>query len=599
MLLVRLLVVGLVGVLGLVLVFLFLGLLLGGLDLVLGEVGPAQAGLEGEGVNLGGVVEVGVGLVVAPGGADHGAEGAVGEEEEPLAVGAPRGGVGRVAVAGNGGGARGRGGGALGGGIAAPELDLVVGVRRAGDVGEPAAVGGPGEVGEVVDGAGVDAGVGLGLGVEDPELVVLVVVGDELAVGRGEGAPFQDRAAGGELRGVADAVGGHLPHLDLAGFVGEGDERVGVFEEAGIAVAHTVVAHHIHDAALAVGDDEDAAACRDGDLFAVGREVSGGDPVDGLFHPALTHLVEIGVEGDGDGVGLAAGDVEDVDVGLQLVDDAARAGGVEARAHDVEADVPGVLLDVLAVGRHGPDVHVVVAVGEEVDAALKPQGALAGAGVVAGEVDGLGLAFLEVPELLDGAALVALGEAAVEGDADEGDGRVVHGRGGGGCGVEGGVSTLGQRDEGSRAGGRVDERRLLAGQGAELVGAGDDAAVGGPALHAAAGIVPSQALGHAAGHGHDVDLLRAFIAGDESEPLAVGRDGGLELSRGVGGEARGDAALVGDLPEVALGGEDDGVFFQGGLAVVAQGGTNRGRSDDAHGRGGGQRGGRRELGAGG
>ena len=289
----------------------------------------------------------------------------------------------------------------------------------------------------------------------------------------------------------------------------------------------------------------------------------------------LALLVEVGVERDRHDAVFAGGDVEEMNVGAELVGDAAV---VEGGAGGVPAGVERVLFRIASVRFHGPEVDGAVAVGEEVDAAMPPHGVLAGSREVGGEGRGLRVAVGELPDVLGGAAPVALGVAALEGQAREKQrlsGLVV-----------GAVGRLGQRHEAAH--GRefrlanVEREQASFRQGGLGFGADEDFAVGRPADEVDVGGVPGAAAWDAAVDGHGVDLGGAVVLAGEGHGLAVGRNGRQRLVALMAGEARGRAALVADLPEVALGDEDDPVLVQGRLAVVtdgSRGGGGRGEDE--------------------
>ncbi len=283
------------------------------------------------GVDLGRLVEVGLGLARSPGAAHGAPEPAVGQEVEPLPVGAPGGIVGIDAVVRQ-----------LGRpprfGLA--EDDPAEPVRGALDVGEPAAVGGPGQVAEHADVGDADAGQGLLRDVVDPELIVLVGEGQPFAVGRGDAVEADDLGPGRHLFGRAQAVRGEAVEFPLAGRVVEDHQALAVAHEPGRPGPDALLAADPDPAAVADGRDEDVAAGDEDDAVAARGDVARGQVVEGLRHPALAHLIEVRGQGDGQVGVLVRGDVVDMDVGHELVGD---APGVEARGAGVEALVEGVL----------------------------------------------------------------------------------------------------------------------------------------------------------------------------------------------------------------------------------------------------------------
>ena len=374
-----------------------------------------------------------------------------------------------------------------------------------------------------------------------------------------------------------DAVGGEAPEFHLAGFVGEGEEGFAVPDERGLAVAHAALAGGLDEAAGAGGRDEDLPARGEGDAVAGGRQGNMGEVVDGLRHPFLAGLVEVGGEGDRDDGVATGGEIEQPEIGAVLVNDATAA---EAGIFDAEVGVLRVLAEIGTVGQHRPEVHRAVPVAGEVETAGGPERPAAGAGVAGGERRGGGVAGGEAPEVLRGAAFVALEMAALRREAGEEErlaGVVV-----------GALVGLRERDERARAGDRVDGDELARGQGRVMERAVEDAAVGRPAAHESAGglaLVGEPGDGPA-GEGHDADLGLALVLCAEGDGLAVGRDSGELLGAGMGGETPGRAAGDADGPEVALGGEDDRVAGERGKTVVAgAGGRGFGAGGDGDGQG--------------
>ena len=436
-------------------------LLLFGLKLGRGGEGERLLRGQADGVDLGRLVEIGLRLARSPGAADGAPEIAVREEVEPLAVGAPGGTVGIDAVVGQ---LRRLARFGL------EEHDPAEQVAGSLDVGEPAAVGGPGQVVEHADVRDGDLPQGLLGDVEQPELVILVGEGDPLAVGGRDAVEADDLGPRRHLLGRAEAVGRDSVEFPFAGLVGEDHEALAVAEEARRPGPDAVLAADLDPAAVADGGDEDVAAGDEDDAVAVRRDVPGGQIVEGFRHPPLAHLVEVGGQGDGQGRIVPGADVENAEIGHELVGDAAR---VEARGAGVEALVGRVLLESAALEVHGPDVHGAVAVAQEIDPALPDHRVLARAGVVRGEGRGLVGPERVGPQVLGRAALVALGVAALEGETGEVE-RLARG-------VERSVGGLAERQEGLRVRGRVEDDELGVGQGRVFPGGVEDLAVRRPA----------------------------------------------------------------------------------------------------------------------
>jgi hypothetical protein len=145
--------------------------------------GERLLGRQPDGVDLGRLVEIGFGLTRSPGAAHRAVEPAVRQEVEPFPVGAPGRVVGIDPVVGQ-----------LGRlpRFGVEKQDLAEAVRGPADVGEPAAVGGPGQVVEHADIGNGDTAQGFLADVEQPELVVLIGEGDPLAVGRRQAVEADD-----------------------------------------------------------------------------------------------------------------------------------------------------------------------------------------------------------------------------------------------------------------------------------------------------------------------------------------------------------------------------------------------------------------------
>ena len=162
------------------------------------------------------------------------------------------------------------------------------------------------------------------------------MVGDELAVRRRHGLPAQHLGVVGQRFGLAEAVGRQRPHLDLAGLVGQGDQRL-VVKEARLAVADALLAGGLDEPPLFGRRHEHLAAGRYHHLVAVGRRVGGGQVIQRVAGDVLALLIEVGVERDRHDMIFPGGDVKKVNVGAELVGDAAvverGVGGVPAR-HD-------------------------------------------------------------------------------------------------------------------------------------------------------------------------------------------------------------------------------------------------------------------------
>ena len=85
----------------------------------------------------------------------------------------------------------------------------------------------------------------------------------------------------------------------------------------------------------------------------------------------------------------------------------------------------------------------------------------------------------------------------------------------------------------------------------------DGLSVGSPAEGVGSGGVEGQPLGGIAGDGHDVDVATAFVLGRERDLRAVGREVGVGLDAGIGGDSTGVRGFEVPEEEVAFTGEDD------------------------------------------
>ena len=74
---------------------------------------------------------------------------------------------------------------------------------------------------------------------------------------------------------------------------------------------------------------------------------------------------------------------------------------------------------------------------------------------------------------------------------------------------------------------------------------------------------------HSAVDTHAIELCCAFILARENDGLAIGGNAGILLKALVGCQAGGSAVRQVVFPEIAFGGEDDGIFVDGGGAIIA------------------------------
>ena len=303
----------------------------------------------------------------------------------------------------------------------------------------------------------------------------------------------------------------------------------------GAAAADRQVAH----VTLLGGHREDLATGLEHRALARGRQGRGLHQVDGLG-PVGPGPGEVAVQGHGQRAGLAAGRVHGPQAAAVLEDQAAVAAG---QVLAVELLEEGPLLQAAGDRVPGPHVHAPVPVAEEEHGVAQPgrrQVVAVGPGqalhLEAGQVDhphrvalaAAVVAPLAVPLLhhLVGQALAAGAEHAVL--------RPGQGQGHRQDAVQADGPQLGRRP-----------RRAGAAGGEDHAGA-----VGGPAAHLVRQRVPGQAHGLAAGRGHHVDVGVAVVLARERHQAAVGREMGIGLGAGEGGQAPGVAAVAVDDPDV-------------------------------------------------
>lgn len=134
---------------------------------------------------------------------------------------------------------------------------------------------------------------------------------------------------------------------------------------------------------------------------------------------------------------------------------------------------------------------------------------------------GVWIALGEGPEVLHGAAAVALGLAALFGEAGEEEAFA--------GGFEGALAGLGEGQEPACAGGGIDGEQLGGGQAGVGRGLVEDLALGRPGFDAGGGAVEGEAGGSAAPERHDIDLGGALVGGGEGQLFAVRGDGRVGL----------------------------------------------------------------------
>ena len=240
---------------------------------------------------------------------------------------------------------------------------------------------------------------------------------------------------------------------------------------------------------------------------------------------------------------------------------------VEGRLLHVPARVLRVLAHVGALLVHRPDVHGAVAIGDEIHAAVPPQGRMTLSRIVRGHGHGLGLAFGELPDLARGPALVAPRHVLVERGTHEIESAAAL--------VVGPFGSLGEGNPGALTRLEADGHELWIGQGGVALSGVDEVARGRPGRGDRRLGLEGSARGHPAFHRHRVDLNRSLVPRGEGEGASVGGKQRVRLLGGMGGDPSRQAALGGDRPQIALGGKNYGLAAQRGESIEALGPRGR------------------------
>src|SRR5690242_5073240 len=172
----------------------------------------------------------------------------------------------------------------------------------------------------------------------------------------------------------------------------------------------------------------------------------------------------------------------------------------------------GELLEILPALVHGPEVHDAVAVAGEVDAPLPHHWRAARAIVVAGELFGVFGVGREAPDVLRGTASIALGVAALEGEAREEERAV----------VVGAVARLGEWHERRHVRSWVDLGELRVGERREMARRVENLSLGGPARDDRRATLEGAPRRRSAVDRHGIELRRSFVRGREGDGLSVG-----------------------------------------------------------------------------
>ena len=391
----------------------------------------------------------------------------------------------------------------------------------------------------------------LRLDVDDVQPAVLVAEGQVLPGGRPLRRVAHRLPAAGELLRLAGAVLRDQVDLVLAARVRDVRDAAAVGRPARPLVVRAGAAGEVaRRAVLDRGREHVAARHEEGPLplraeLRVLDEVGRRDARRPHGEPVVRHR-------DRDGARRALVDRVDLQLAVQLVDDA--AGAVVARPADVPRLAVGELRRLARGEVVAVEVERAAAVRREVDGVADPHRVPVGAPVIGHALDRVRLAVEDV-ELLRPAALVALPRPEVAKQRRVDDARPV-GREVPGPGLRHrerhGQSPVGRRQEqpAVRQVGAVAQRpeqdRLPVRR--PVV----DLVVVAPARRErAAGRIVRDLPRHAPGGGNDVDLLVAVVLAGERDARAVGREPGKQLQPGMGRQPRGQPAGGRGQPQIA------------------------------------------------
>ena len=395
-------------------------------------------------------------------------------------------------------------------------------------------------------------------------MLVLVGVRQPLAVGRTHAVPAQHLGIAAQLFAATHAVDRIAPELGLAALGRHHQDALAVGRIARIAKPHARLVRHAHQPPRFGRRREHLAARREDHPRPIRRHVPGGQVLRRLPHPALAQLFEVGDQRDRHHRVLARLQIEQRDVRAILVRDAAVG---ERRTLRVIVFVPRVLLQILALGRHRPDVHYTVAIAQEVHAPLPEHRVLRRARIILGQRHGL-RAGRPFPQALHFPALVALGRTALERQPRE-DHRFA-------IGQERGLGRLGQLDRRAPAL-QVQRDELRAGQRRKAPRPVQQPPVRGPARHHRAAAIPRAPRRQTALDRHRVNLIRPFVLRGEGDRPSVRRNRRRLLLAWRRGQAPRRAALGRDAPQIAFRREQDRPAAYRRVAVVARPGLGAGQ----------------------
>src|SRR5258708_1306056 len=279
-------------------------------------------------------------------------------------------------------------------------------------------------------------------------------------------------------------------------------------------------------------------------------EMHGRGVVQRRLYPVFAQVIEVGWKLDVDWLVGTGGDFVDPQICTKLINDAAvgQRGGLY-----IPAFVMRVLFDIAAILIHGPQVHSAVAITHKIDTVVPPPSAFAGSGVIGSEGNRF-RAGREFPNILRGAALIALGLAALKIEAREEERAPLR--------IVGALRSLAQRNY-LDAIGAVDGSQLSIRQLGVTARHVEDFSVVRPSNHSCVAAFEGASRGQAAGRGKCVDFGGAFVVGGKGDGFAVGRKRGISFFAGVRSETPRDASVDGGLPQVAFGSEGDHISMDG------------------------------------
>ncbi len=428
-------------------------------------------------------------------------------------------------------------------------------------VGEPAAVGRPGDPGDALVLAALDPARLAAVQVCGPDLLAVIGEGDH---GGGGGRRRRNQVehpaeVAGEGLGPPGAVGTQENERLFTAGVGDRHDPLAVGEEAGEAGAGRRIAV-AQRCSLPQPERERGAARHRREARSRGVEIRRLEVLGGLDEAPAQSRARAR-ERDVDPPALPGLDVVPMKVGAGVVHDVT---AVARRVARVEVLVIGVTAKVAPGRRARVEVAVPLVIGEEPDAPGDPHRA----GDVAGrrgEQDEASVPLAIDPQGAGGTAPIAfparrIGRVAAEDDAAP-------------AGVERDLVRRPPRESLGRSAGRGHRvQMLVARERTRRVALEQDAvAVARPSHGSRVGAQPGEPPAGAAGGVHHVHLGRPFAGAGVGESRAVGREAREGHHPRAGGQPPRYATAGGNRPQVVLADEDDGVAVDGRVPVVAVG----------------------------